>query len=365
MPPASDFTAAALPAPRLWHHLLFWFLACALLIGFIALFGPVLLPFVLGLAIAYLLNPVVSFLARRKIPRWIAALAILGLFILFVAGAIALAVPHLYREAVDLANAMPGYIDHLWQMTGPYVGWAQDRFANGETEGVKEALRNNIGNALKAGAGVLAGLAGGGKALAGFMSTLVLTPLIAFFMMEEWPRMTGWVDSLLPRGSRETIRGLLKQIDGKIAGFVRGQISIAFALGVIYALALTFAGLKFGFLIGMAAGFLSVIPLVGSTAGLLAAGVVAWFQSGEIGYTGMIAGIFIAGQFIEGHILTPRLLGESVGLHPLWILFALMAGGSMLGIVGMLLAVPAFASAGVLIGFALGKYRESPYYLKA
>lgn len=174
--------------------------------------------------------------------------------------------------------------------------------------------------------------------------------------------MTKWTDDLIPRGSYDTVKGLLHQINVKLSGFVRGQISVAFALAIIYALALTVAGLKFGFLIGIMAGVLSVIPLIGSTVGLVVSVLVAWFQSGEWSYVGIIAAIFLVGQFVEGNFLTPKLLGSSVGLHPLWILFALLAGGSLFGIVGMFLAVPVAAVVGVLLGFAIKQYRESPYY---
>ena len=344
------------------NHLVFWTGAFALFLAFVWLFGDILLPFVLGMAIAYLLNPLVEFLGRHKVPRWIAALIILGLFFVFVITVLALAIPPLYREAAALADAMPGYIEKLPDLIMPYTGWLQDKLGNGHIDSLREALQNNIGKALSVGVGVLGGLASGGQAFAGFISILILTPITAYFMMKDWAAMTGWVDNLLPRGSRDTIRDLLHKIDRKLSGFVRGQLSVAFALGTVYALALTIAGLRFGFLIGLTAGILSIIPLVGSTTGLLASVIVAWLQSGEWGYTAIIAAIFFTGQFIEGHILTPKLLGKSVGLHPLWILFALLAGGSLFGIVGMLLAVPVTASIGVLIGFALSQYKDSPYY---
>ncbi len=158
---------------------------------------------------------------------------------------------------------------------------------------------------------------------------------------------------------------LLKQIDQKLSGFVRGQISVAVMLGVAYAIALTIAGLKYGFMIGLMSGLLSVIPMVGSAVGLIVSVAVAWFQAGDIVFVGIIAAIFIAGQVIEGNFLTPKLVGDSVGLHPLWVFFALLAGGSLLGILGMFLAVPVAAVIGVLLSFAIYKYKQSAYYLDA
>lgn len=350
------------PALTARNHFLFWSLAFGAFIGTVWLLNDVMLPFVLGLAIAYLLNPLVERLGRYKIPRWIAALIILGLFSVFIVAIIGLAAPTLYREAAALAEALPGYIDQLWVRLAPYIGWAQDKLDSGDSQSLQEAVQSNIGNALRVGTGVLSGLASGGKAFASFLSVLIMTPIVAFFVMKEWATMTEWIDKILPRGSYHTIKDLLHQIDRKLSGFVRGQITVAFILAVAYAIALMLAGLKFGFLIGLMAGVLSIVPLVGSTIGLLVSVAVAWFQSGEWSYVAIIAAIFFTGQFIEGNFLSPKLLGQSVGIHPLWIMFALFAGGSLFGIVGMLLAVPVAAVVGVLLSFAILRYKNSPYY---
>ena len=344
------------------NHLLFWTGAFVFFLLLVWLFSDILLPFVLGLAIAYLLDPLVKVLGRRRVPRWAAALVILGLFMAFVLLVLALILPPLYRETAELAEALPGYIERLPDLVAPYSTWLQQTFEQTDFTAYREAVQDNLGKAAGLAGGLITGIASGGQAVLGALTTLVLTPIVAFFMMNEWERITSWIDSLLPRAKYETIRGLIRQIDSKLAGFVRGQITVAFVLAVIYAVALTLAGLKFGFLIGLGAGILSIVPLVGSTLGLLVSVVVAWLQSGEWGYVGLIAGIFLAGQFFEGNILTPKLLGKSVGLHPLWILFALLAGGSLFGIVGMLLAVPVAATIGVLGGFAISEYKKSPYY---
>lgn len=344
------------------NHFIFWSLTFVFFLVFVWLFSGMLLPFVLGLAIAYLLNPLVEYLGRYRVPRWIAALAILGLFLIFVLVVLGLIAPPLYREASELANALPAYAEKFSEVLTPYVSLMQEKFGAGDLSSYQQALQNNIGKALNIGVSVLGGLASGGQAFAGFLSVSLLTPIVAFFMMKEWAAMTKWIDNLLPRGSYDTIKDLLKQIDSKLAGFVRGQMSIALLLAIVYALALSIAGLKFGFLIGLMAGIVSIIPLVGSTIGLLVSVIVAWFQAGEWSYVALIAGIFLAGQFIEGNFLSPKILGSSVGLHPLWILFALLAGGSLFGIVGMLLAVPVAAVIGVLLGFAISKYKDSPFY---
>lgn len=295
-------------------HFYFWAGTFAAFLLFVWLFKGVLLPFVLGAAIAYLLEPLVERLARWKVSRLWAALLILGLFFLFVLGVIAALVPLIYRELLQLADSAPAIAERIMAWAAPYMGWMTERFGNGDLASYQETLKDNAAKILEGGAGFLAGgsaaIATGGQALVGFVSVLVLTPVTAFFMMKEWQTMTDWIDRLLPRKYYATVTMLMGRINAKLSGFVRGQVTVAFALAVIYALALTIAGLKYGFLIGLMAGVLSLIPMVGSTTGLVVAVVVAWFQSGEWLYTGIIAGIFLVGQFVEGNFLTPRLFGK-------------------------------------------------------
>lgn len=349
-------------APSTRYQLIFWGGAIVLFLLFLWLFSGVLLPFVLGITIAYLLDPIVARMTRWKMPRWAAALVILAVFVLFVGMAAALILPVVFRELADLATALPGYADKVWTMLSPYATWAQERLGNTDIEGIKQTLQSNVGKMFAVSGSILAGIATGGQAVAGFLTTALLTPIVAYYMMKEWPAIKDWFNGLLPRKHYDTIQDLLRQIDRKIAGFVRGQLTVAFLLAVIYAVALSLAGLNYGFLIGFMAGVLSIIPMVGSTMGLIAAVAVAWFQAGTWSYVAIIGAIFLVGQFVEGNFLTPKFLGDSVGLHPLWILFALLAGGAMLGIVGMLIAVPAVAVVGVLASFAIAMYKASAYY---
>ncbi len=343
---------------------LFWAGAAALFIAFIMIFKSVLTPFVLGLAIAYLLNPLVVHLSNAGFLRSVAVSLILLVFFVLVALAFTFLLPPAAREAAALAEKMPGYFDQLLVWSEPYFAMVQEKLGADYIDNVKNALKENAGKIFSATGGLLTGLMNGGQALAGFITTIILTPLVAFFMMKEWPAIVDWTEDLYPREHEKVIRDLLSQIDRKISGFVRGQITVAFVLGVIYALALSIAGLNYGFLIGLSAGFLSIIPMVGSTLGLLVGVIVAWFQSGDLVFVGTIAAIFIVGQIVEGNILTPKLIGNSVGMHPLWILFALMAGGSLFGILGMLLAVPVAAVIGVLASFVILQYKASPFYQK-
>jgi predicted PurR-regulated permease PerM len=194
-------------------------------------------------------------------------------------------------------------------------------------------------------------------------SLIVVTPVVAFYLLYDWERMIATVDGWVPLPQRETVRALAREIDLAIAGFLRGQIGVCLILGSFYAVALTVAGLNFGLLIGLVSGLISFVPYIGSMSGLVVSTGVAvaqfWPDWSSIF---VVIGIFFVGQFVEGYILSPKLVGESVGLHPVWLMFALFAFGYLFGFVGMLLAVPLAAAIGVIARFALARYRASPLY---
>ncbi|MCB1651396.1 MAG: AI-2E family transporter [Alphaproteobacteria bacterium] len=345
-------------------HCFFWGVAFAGFIAFVFVFKSVLLPFVLGAAIAYLLNPLVGGLGRIGIARGPAGMMILGGFFLLLFVFLAVISPVLYKQVLQLAKDFPGYVDQLLLLLAPL----SQKFS--EITGqeavldfdLKALLNTHGGQAINIAGEILKRLGAGGQAALDMLSVLVFTPLVAYFLIKEWVKISVWVEGMLPKDHKGTIQDLLSQIDTKISGFVRGQISVAVFLGVAYAVALTIAGLKYGFLIGLSAGLLSIIPMVGSAVGLIVSVAVAWFQSGDLMFVAIIGGIFLAGQLIEGNFLTPKLVGESVGMHPLWVFFALLAGGSLFGILGMLLAVPVAAVAGVLLAFSITQYKRSVYY---
>lgn len=342
----------------------FWGGTAIIMFAFIWIFKAVLTPFVLGVVIAYLLNPLVKRFSTKGVKRATISALMIALFFVVVTALVALITPIIARESAELIKAMPDYLDKLFDLIQPYTLGLKESFGDSYIDDAEVFLKENISKVLSVSGGIANGIAAGGQVLIGAVTTLILTPLVAFYMMSEWPTIVRWVEGLIPRHNEKMIKDLLKQIDAKLSGFIRGQLTVAFLLGIIYAVALTVAGLNYGFLIGITAGVLSIIPMVGSTIGLLVAVAVAWFQAGEIQYALIIATIFIVGQIVEGNILSPKLLGKSVGLHPLWILFALMAGGSLLGILGMLIAVPVAAVIGVLVSFSILQYKKSPFYKK-
>lgn len=350
-------------ALNLKDQILFWIATTAIFLGLVWIFSSILLPFVVGITVAYLLNPLLVRLGDHKVSRGLATVAILLTFLIVVVGLFVGLLPPVYQEVTQLGEAAPAYFDSVWGTIQPYVSAVEETVLDESSDtSLQTVLKDNMSGALSAGSELMTGLVNGGRALVGFTTFIIVSPLVAFFMMIEWESITQWVDDLLPRHSYDKVKTLLSRIDRKIAGFVRGQVLVAFSLGLLYAIALSVAGLEYGFLIGIVSGILSIIPLFGSTVGLLVGILVAWLQSSEPSFVAIVGGIFLAGQFLEGNFITPKLMGDSVGLHPLWILFALMAGGALFGLVGMVLAVPVAATAGVLMSFALEQYKESQYY---
>jgi len=196
-----------------------------------------------------------------------------------------------------------------------------------------------------------------------FVVFIVVVPVVAFYMLLDWDRMVAKVDGWLPRDHAPQIRAIARQIDKVLSGFVRGQVSVCLILGSFYAIALMLAGLNFGLIAGAIAGGLTFIPYVGAViGGVLSIGLALYQFWGDWMSIGIVAGIFVAGQFLEGNVITPRLVGSSVGLHPLWLIFALSAFGTLFGFVGMLVAVPVAAVIGVLARFALDRYLEGRLY---
>lgn len=344
------------------NQILFWSLGFLALLLFVWLFKSVLLPFVLGIAVAYLLNPMVKLLGRVGFGRNAATIVILSGFLILITALLAVITPILYKEISTLIEDLPSMSEKITNAAAPYQERFQALFGI-ENGNALNILKEHAGASLNAGKTILGGLKAGGAAVTSFISVIVIMPIVAFFMMREWPRMLKWMQDLMPRPHEKTIMDLLGQMDTKLAGFVRGQITVATMLGLIYAIGLSLAGLKYGFLIGLFAGVFSIIPMVGSTLGLLVAVLVAWLQAGDLMFVGIIAAIFIVGQLVEGNFLTPKFVGDSVGLHPLWVFFALMAGGALFGIVGMLIAVPVAAVISVIAGFLLQQYKLSSYYL--
>ena len=357
------------------HTALFWLGVFALLLAVVWLLKSALLPFLLGAAIAYLLDPLMRRMVRWHIPRPAGAAIILLIFFAILGVALTLILPFAYKEIVDLFHAAPEYVTKLRAFVADHAGPLAQHLGLDANQ-IRETIKSHfepaaagtagaapaVGGVLSFGGGIAAGVLSGGARVAAVLATLVLMPVVAFYMMNEWPRIIAWIDGLIPRGQYATIQTLLGRVNVKLSAFIRGQLLIALSLAIFYAIALTIAGVPYGFLIGAGTGLLALVPYVSAPFGMASSSILAWLNGEPLSHYAILIGIFIAGNIFESYVLTPRLMGKAVGMDPLWVLFAILAGGSLFGLVGMLLAVPVAASLGVLCGFAIERYRSSSYY---
>ncbi|MCS0501780.1 AI-2E family transporter [Ancylobacter mangrovi] len=347
-----------------WHkQVTFWLTVLAVVIATAWLLSSVLLPFVAGLALAYFLNPVTTRLEGWGVNRLVASLAAIGLTLLVAIMLMLLVLPIFGSQLAAFIERLPDYIVRLQNMLAGEGGtWLRD-FVGDRLPSIQQGLNELVSQGATYMLTLIQGLWTGGQALISVFSLLVITPVVAFYILNDWNHMVDKVDSWLPLHNRDVIRSLARQMDKAIAGFVRGQSMVCLILGSFYAISLTMTGLNFGFVIGFVSGIITFIPYVGSLTGLVLAGGVAIVQFfPDYTMIAIVIGIFIFGQFIEGYILSPKLVGNSVGLHPVWLMFALLAFGYLLGFLGLLLAVPLAAAAGVIVRFAISRYLESPLY---
>lgn len=343
--------------------LIFWGLVIVVLIFGMVYLRAILLPFVAGAALAYVLDPIATRLQRLGLSRFFATLLILILFGILLFFVLVTVAPFLVRELRDFAVAVPGHMENLRGfVAGYYREWFGKELAEVEL-GFEEALRRFANSSsLKVGA-FLRSLWDGSLALVNMIALFVVTPVVAFYLLLDWQKLVAKVDGWVPRQHVETVRGLAGQIDTTLNGFMRGQVIVCILLALFYSIGLTMIGLKHGFLIGVTAGLLSFIPYVGSLTGLLLAGGMAVSQYWpEWVPIVMVLAVFFAGQALEGNVLQPKIVGDQVNLHPVWLIFALFVFGYLMGFVGMLVAVPLAATIGVLVRFALGQYLESDVY---
>ncbi|RYH10657.1 AI-2E family transporter [Tropicimonas sp. IMCC6043] len=336
-----------------------WGTAAVVLLVVLWFLGGVILPFVLGAAIAYLLDPIADWFEARGLSRPLGVSIIMLFALLLFAMAILLVIPMLIRETADLFATLPDLARNLEDfLTKRFPSLVdaespirQSLAAIGETLSSRGAELLNT--ALSSVSGVVS-----------ILTLLLIVPVVAFYLLLDWDRMVAEVDDLLPRDHAPTIRFLASEIDRTLAAFIRGQGLVCFLLGLYYIIGLTAVGLNFGLVVGALAGLLTFIPYIGAlVGGGLAIGLALFQFWGDWTQMALVAGIFFSGQMLEGNVITPRLVGSSVGLHPVWLLLALSVFGTLFGFVGMLVAVPLAASIGVIVRFATGQYKQGRLYL--
>lgn len=327
------------------------------------IFRGILLPFVVGLALAYLLNPLVGLIQRSGINRGWATGAVLGLVLLIVFGLIVLLVPMLTQQVIGLGYRLPGYVLDLQKLANEWVP-ALNEWLGPERARQLEQSITDLSNALNIATFVTSSLAQSGLTLVTTLGLLVVAAVVAFYMLLDWEAMTRGLDNLLPRDYRDEIRQVLHEIDRSMAAVIRGQGSVVLVLCLYYTVALSMTGLSFGLAIGLIAGLLSFVPYVGFLVGFVLSmgiGLVQFWPHWWM--LVVILLIFVVEQFLEGNILYPKLVGSSIGINPVWLMFSLFAFALLFGYVGLLLAVPLSAIATVLTRFVVRKYKQSTLYL--
>ena len=350
----------------LQKQVLIWAVSFAVLGFALWLLSPILLPFLAGFVLAYFLDPIADWLQKWGISRLAAALVIVIVALVLVVTALVVFVPMLADQVGRFAGELPALVQSLATRLNEWApSWMKDAVAKSGAD-IQGTITQFAGNAANWLLGVLKTLLSGGLALVNLLSLLVVTPIVAFYMLVDWDRMISTIDSWVPRDYVGTVRELGRDVNAAMAGFIRGQGTVCLVLGIFYATGLTLAGLKFGLAIGLLAGALTFIPYAGAmTGGVLAIGVALVQFWPDYWSIGIVVGVFAVGQFLEGNFLSPKLVGKSIGLHPVWLMFALFAFGYVFGFVGLLLAVPMAAAAGVLVRFVLRKYLSSQLYLGA
>lgn len=345
------------------RQVLFWMTAAALLILTIAVLKDILLPFVAGIAIAYFLSPLADKLVELGLNRVVASLLIVVSLVVLAVASLVLIVPVILSQAQDLAAALPGEVTRFREAAD---AWAKARFGpqfaglDVQIGRATEALSENWTSLASWAA---TSIWSQSLAIVNFFALLLVTPLVVFYLLIDWHPMLRKIDGWLPRGHASSLRALASDMNDAVAAFVRGQGTVCLILGAFYAIALSAIGLNYGLLIGLVTGAMAFVPIVGWLIGFLTATTVAVVQFWpDMLPILLVVGVFIVAQSLDAGFLGPTIVGSKIGLHPVWLIFALFVFSYLFGLVGTLVAVPLAAALGVLIRFAIDVYLKSPVY---
>lgn len=344
-----------------WRLLLFWLAVALLLLGSFVLLRGILLPFLVGMAAAYVLDPMADRLQRLGLGRTSATFTLTIAFFAALVPLVLLLLPVIVEQVADLAARLPAYLEELRSRAVRLTRLLDDR---GMIEGTSvqglvtrfsERVLGYVGTAV-------ASVVTSSLAVLNLISLLFVTPIVTFYLLRDWDRMVGAVSRVIPPRHMPLARHLAAEIDLVLAGFLRGQGLVCAFLAVFYAVGLAAVGLDHGAIIGLLTGLFSFIPYVGMLIGVAVGILVALFQFDSLLPVAVVAAVFALGQFIEGNFLTPRVVGSRIRLHPVWVIFAVLAGTALFGLVGTFLGTPAAAVVAVLVRFGIERWRESRYY---
>ena len=346
------------------NNWIFWLIIFSIFCMLVYTLRSVLLPFVLGIVIGYLLNPFADRFEKLGINRTLATCIVLLISVILIIPVFAVLIGMINEQLSSFLGFIPQYVTSVVKKAEPLLLSLQERFPSLEAEKIKAYTYDNLIYALKFASQLVKKLVSGGFAFINLLSLLLITPIVAFYMLRDWNKFIAKVDGLLPKKTGKTIRQQMQQIDTLIASFIRGQLSVCILLGLFYAIGLYLIKVELGVVIGFVSGLISFIPYFGSIFGFLLSASIAAVQFSSFTPVLYVVAVFAIGQFIEGNFLTPKLVGDSVGLHPIWIMFALLSGGVLLGFLGLMIAVPTAAVIGVFAQYAIKNYRKSNLYLE-
>ncbi len=341
----------------------FWILLLVLLLVFISAVKSILLPFVVGVLVAYFLDPLADKLEKKKLSRTISTIIITGGFFSCFILIVTLIAPLLFEQIIALVTAIPEYISHLYEDSKPWIDGITSKISDTNMDSAKDS----VAAMARESGGLISNLASeifkSGFGAINILSLMFIAPVVSFYTLRDWDILTAKVDGLIPPKHIETVKKIISEIDEIISGFVRGQTMVCVIMAIYYSVMLSVLGLKFGFIIGLLTGIFTFIPYVGALAGTATGLLVAAFQFGDFKHVFMVLAVFLTGQLLEGTFITPKVVGDKVKLHPVWIIFGLLCGGALFGFVGVLIAVPVTAVIGVLVRFAATQYRNSKIFL--
>lgn len=346
-------------ASRRWQ----WLVILVVFIVALWLLAPVLMPFAVAAMLAYLGDPLADRLERLKLGRTVAVSIVFVFMLLVLAGALLLLVPLIQHQIVHFIDSLPRYVhwarDTAWPWLQHHLHLEASSF---DADSIVATLKSHVGSVSGIAAATLAKVSHSGLGIVLWLTNLVLIPVVTFYLLRDWDILIARIDAMLPRRQQPTIARLARDSDQVLGAFVRGQLLVMVALGLLYGIGLTLIGLSVGPLIGMIAGLLSFVPYLGFIVGLAAALIAALVQYGDWLHIVLVLVVFAIGQMMEGYVLVPKLVGDKIGLHPVAVIFAVLAGGYLFGFLGILLALPAAAVIMVLLRHGYASYRQSDLY---
>ncbi|MBT2116050.1 AI-2E family transporter [Dyella sp. LX-66] len=335
----------------------------AVILYLLWLLAPVLMPFAVAGMFAYLGDPLADRLERLGMGRTVAVSVVFFVLLLVTVGALLLLIPLISRQVENLVQSLPHYVDCVRNTALPWLQAKLRLDPNAfDTDRLIAEIKDHLGSLGGVVSTVLGKVTRSGLGVIAWMTNLVLIPVVAFYLLRDWDRLVAWVDNMLPRSIEPTIAHLARESDLVLGAFVRGQLLVMLALGIFYGAGLSLLGLSVGPLIGMVAGLLSFVPYLGFIVGFGSALIAVLVQYGDWTHVSLVVVVFVIGQLLEGYVLVPRLVGEKIGLHPVAVIFAVLAGGYLFGFLGILLALPAASVILVVLRYLSQRYRHSGLY---